>query len=197
VLYVSNKTLDEGRRRNEPRISRIARVKGHGQIRVMPISDNTVLGEWEKFLRGGVEAYERAAQDFREKQPELWRVLRRLDDEWFSGKTDHVAAHGVFVWRMMTAEYGTIERVSKELLDELTREELEFAERLEDESEYRAKEAVAERLRNFPEPALAALIQREFSEGSAGAKELNPQNNQIAVRWLLVGIRALGKSGAR
>jgi hypothetical protein len=168
-------------------------MEGHGQIRVMPISANTVLEEWQKFLRGGVEAYERAAQEFREKQPELWRVLRQLDDEWFSGKTDHVAAHGVFVWRMMTAEYGAIGRVSKELLDELMREEMEFAERLEDESEFVSKETMAERLRSFPEPALAALIRREFSEGSAGAKELNPRNNEMAARWLMVGIRALGR----
>ena len=160
----------------------------------MAVSKDKVLAAWNEFLRGGIEAYQHAAREFQEKQPELWRMLRQLDDEWFSGKTDHVSAYGVFIWRVMRREYGTIGNVSGEALGELMREELEFAERLEEESEFVANQLLDERLGTFPEPALAAHIRREFAEGSAGAKELNPRNNEMAVRWLMVGLRGLAKS---
>jgi hypothetical protein len=71
-----------------------------------------------------------------------------------------------------------------------------FYATLEDESDYAIKNALAERRLNFPEPELASHIEREFEEGSARAKELNPANNRIAVNALLITIDALVRTAA-
>jgi hypothetical protein len=151
---------------------------------------------WEKFLSGGTAAYQQIADEFRSTQPELWKLLKTVDQEWFSAKTDHVVAYGVFIWTAITSQYGGARaRVSQNTIDDIRREQQAFFASLEDESEFATKEAMAERRRTFSEPALAAHIEREFEEGSARAKELNPANNAVAVRSLLLVIDALARAG--
>jgi hypothetical protein len=150
---------------------------------------------WANFVSAGTKSYEQNADEFRAAQPDIWNILKKLDEEWFSAKTDHVVAYGVFVWKVVTSAYGVRNRVPQHVIDELRREEELFYASLEDESEFAIKKAMDERRRTHPEPVLAAHIEHEFQEGSAKAKELNPMNNDLAVRALLITIDALIRMG--
>ncbi|HUS36744.1 MAG TPA: hypothetical protein VM680_15450 [Verrucomicrobiae bacterium] len=146
---------------------------------------------WKKFLSGGTQPYDKLAAEFQNTQPDLWNQLKQIDADWFSAKTDHVVAYGVFIWSAISSAYGPPAPVPKSLIEQLQQQEEKFLASIEDESDYAIKNALAERRRNFPEPALASHIEREFEEGSARAKELNPTNNRIALNALLITIHAL------
>jgi hypothetical protein len=162
----------------------------------MKILATDVPALWRDFLSGGVARYQEAAAAFQKNQPELATMLKDVDEKWFSAKTDHVLAYGTFIWKAITTVYGQVDRVPQNLIDALSRGEEEFYAALEDESEFEIKKAMENRRRSLPEPALANHIEREFQEGSARAKELNPVNNAIAVRALLLTIDALVRSRA-
>jgi hypothetical protein len=161
----------------------------------MKIDRNALPHLWKSFLTGGTKVYQEIADAFKVDQPELWKLVKQQDEECFSAKTDHVVAYGTFIWMAVTSAYGPRKRVGQDLIDELRREEEALQASLEDESEYVINEALKERWREFPEPALGRHIEREFEEGSAGAVELNAANNAVAVRCLLVMIRALVRVG--
>jgi hypothetical protein len=157
----------------------------------MKVLTTDIAPLWQTFLSGGTTVYEKIADEFQEAQPEIWKILKQVDQNSFNAKTDHVVAYGAFIWATITSHYGPKQRVARNVIDELQREEDTFLAGLEDEPDYFIKDAVAERRRLFPEPALAAHIEREFDEGSARAKELNPANNAVAVRCLLIMIKAV------